>query len=189
MPWIKIHEDGTVTPADDHWLHAVPSLDNGEWVFTLMAVERTLRQTGESALADRYKSWIDKLRRNVRKVFFDEKENAVRTQAHIPDIKDPDPQYSTDGDSYIRGPHGVYEGAMILDFMSLYADPPLSDEQPQKIWAQTKIQRVETPFGTTMQELLVLEPRVSGALSSCRSEIAMAGERYCGIWRSSSELS
>lgn len=152
MPWIKISPDGSLGPADKHWTTNVPSLDNGEWMFTLLAVEHVLRQQGETALADRYKAWNDKLAANVKRVFWDEEKQAVRVQAKISDIKDPNATYkSHEGDAFMRGQHGVHEGAMILHYMSLYAKPGLTEAQVKHVWSETKMNVVEHKHGTTWQ--------------------------------------
>ncbi len=152
MPWIKIGADGSLGPADKHWENNVPSLDNGEWMFTLLAVEHVLRQQGEAALADRYKAWNEKLAKNVKRVFWDDEKQAVRVQAKISDIRDPNARYgSHDGDAFMRGPHGVHEGAMILHYMSLYANPGLTAEQVKHVWSETKMEAVEHKHGTTWQ--------------------------------------
>ncbi len=152
MPWIKIGADGSLGPADKHWESNVPSLDNGEWLFTLLAVEHVLRQQGETALADRYKAWNEKLARNVKRVFWDEEKQAVRVQAKISDIRDPNATYAShDGDAFIRGQHGVHEGAMILHYMALYASPGLTEAQVKHMWSETKMNLVEHKHGTTWQ--------------------------------------
>ncbi len=152
MPWIKIGADGSLGPADKHWEKNVPSLDNCEWMFTLLAVEHVLRQQGETALADRYKAWNEKLARNVKRVFWDEDKQAVRVQAKISDNRDPNATYAShDGDAFMRGPHGVHEGAMILHYMSLYAKPGLSPEQVEHVWSETRMEAVEHKHGTTWQ--------------------------------------
>ena len=152
MPWIKIGADGSLGPADKHWETNVPSLDNGEWMFTLLAVEHVLRQQGETALADRYKAWNDKLARNVKRVFWDEEKQAVRVQAKISDIRDPNAKYAShEGDAFIRGPHGVHEGAMILHYMSLYANPGITPAQVKHLWSETRMEAVEHKHGTTWQ--------------------------------------
>lgn len=152
MPWIRIGADGSLGPANEHWEHNVPSLDNGEWMFTLLALEHVLRQQGETVLADRYKAWNERLARSVRRVFWDEEKRAVRVQAKISDIRDPNATYeSHTGDAFIRGPHGVHEGAMILHYMSLYANPGLSPEDVKHLWSETRMEPVEHKHGTTWQ--------------------------------------
>jgi hypothetical protein len=149
MPWITISENGTVAPAGATWDNRLPALDNGEWLFGLLAVEHTLRRAGHTALADRYARRIAVLRRNVRTVFFDELLRQVRGSVHVSNNRDPNASYRTEG--IITGGHGVHESAMMLNFMSLYADPPLDPMQNAAVWSMTHMNRVETPYGTTWQ--------------------------------------
>ena len=149
MPWIYVDDEGEVAPADTFWTTHLPSLDNGEWLFAQLAAEQALRKNGDIALADRYAARIAKLRQSARKVFFDEQQCAVRGETVISNARDPNATYTTGG--IVQGPHGVHEGVMSLYFVSLYADPPLSDAQIRAIWDRTRMERVEQNHGTTWQ--------------------------------------
>lgn len=149
MPWVYVDDEGEVAPADEVWMNRLPSLDNGEWLFAQLAVERSLRKAGETALADRYAQRLDKLRHSARTVFFDEEQCAVRGETIISNVRDPNATYTTGG--IVKGTHGVHEGVMSLYFVSLYAKPPLSDEQVTRIWNMTRMDRVEAKNGTTWQ--------------------------------------
>ena len=55
LPWF--HTDaatGGLAPQPPHWVDAVPSLDNGEMLWTMLALVHALRTTGEMQLADGY---------------------------------------------------------------------------------------------------------------------------------------
>jgi hypothetical protein len=56
LPWF--HTDaasGGLAPQPPHWVDAVPSLDNGEMLWTMLALVHALRTTGETQLADGYR--------------------------------------------------------------------------------------------------------------------------------------
>ena len=151
MPWVVLNDDGSVAPSDSYWQRHVPALDNGEWAFVLLGVEHALREQGHTALADRYRAFNDLLASNVRRVFFDESVNAVRDQTRVSNNRDANVAYEGYPYGYIRAEHGVHEGAMMLHYMSLYARPPLSQTQVERMWAQTRMERVEHEDGTTWQ--------------------------------------
>ena len=59
LPWF--HTDaatGGLAPQPPHWVDAVPSLDNGEMLWTMLALVHALRTTGETQLADGYLSCL-----------------------------------------------------------------------------------------------------------------------------------
>ncbi len=151
MPWVVINADGSVAPSNEYWERHVPALDNGEWAFVLLGVEHALREQGHTALADRYRAFNQRLAGNVRRVFFDEEVNAVRDQTRVTNNRDPSVAYEGYPYGFIRAEHGVHEGAMMLHYMALHADPPLSRTQVDRMWAQTRMERLEHQDGTTWQ--------------------------------------
>jgi len=150
MPWYSLEED--ITPTHD-WMNYVPGLDNGEWLWTLLVAERVLREKGYIELADRYAGFIEMLRLNVVKIFYDEKAGKVRADVHILDMYSRDSLYETAPESsghcpYLTGEHGVHEGVMMVLFVTLFGNG-LPEDARERIWKDIKMERVEHKYGTT----------------------------------------
>lgn len=151
MPWYYIKEE--VTPTDS-WFGRVPGLDNGEWLWTLLLTEKALREKGHIELADKYALYIDMLRENTVKIFYDEKDGKVRSEAVIHSPYSADSEYSThiyNGTGcYLSGEHGVHEGVMMDLFVTLFGKG-LPEDGKERIWNDIKMVRVEHKYGTTWQ--------------------------------------
>lgn len=151
MPWYYIKEE--VTPTDN-WFGRVPGLDNGEWVWTLLIAEKALREKGYIELADKYALYIDMLRENAVKIFYDEKDGKVRAETVIHSPYSQDSEYSTciynGTGSYLSGEHGVHEGVMMDMFVILFGKG-LPEDGKDRVWDGIKMVRVEHKYGTTWQ--------------------------------------
>lgn len=152
MPWILLGEK--ITPAKD-WVEYLPSLDSGEWAWTLLLAEMILREKGYIKLADRYAAYNKILMRNVVKILYDSTAGKVRADVRICDIRSADSRYETASEKsghldFLSGEHGVHEGSMMVLYVSLFGKD-LPDDAVERIWSSIAMKRVEHKYGTTWQ--------------------------------------
>ncbi len=152
LPWFY---GGTDLHATPDWHGDAPGLDNGEWLWTMLAAEKALRDSGHPELAERYGRYNEKLRENVVKMFFDADACKVRGDVHISDPYSADATYSTNHGvpgraDYLTGEHGVHEGMMLVLYLTLLGKG-LPEGASERIWDGIKMQRIEHPHGTTWQ--------------------------------------
>lgn len=118
MPWVFVYDWGIV-PATG-WENQVPGLDNGEWIWSLMAAQWALSRLGPKykALADQYQRYIQMLADNSITVFYDGG-GRIRCVTKILNTSAlPFPgNYETSGWCYLDDP---YEGELFAVFMYLY---------------------------------------------------------------------
>jgi len=119
FPWVFVYDDGMI-PANG-WDDQVPGLDNGEWVWSLIAAEWALAHSGHTALAARYARYIDMLAANSLMIFY-AGEGHIRCVTKIQNISaSPFPgNYEDSGPDpcWLDDP---YEGELFAVFMDLYA--------------------------------------------------------------------
>jgi len=147
LPWFRVGQENLSAMPD--WESQVPGLDNGEWLWSLLAAEQALEASGNKELAGRYHRYNELLRDNVVKMFYDPETGKVRG-----DIKIVDP-HSADT-SYEPAPgkcdylDGVHEGQMLLLYVTLLGKG-LPEGASDRIWSNATMKRVETEWGTTWQ--------------------------------------
>lgn len=144
MPWWYGGHSAEFTPS---WNGAVPALDNGEWVWTMLVAEKALRDRGYARLAEEYHEFNDQLMDASARIFYDDEKGRVRGDVRVdkpPYVPDPGKQ------GYLDGEHGVHEGVMMVMFVTLFGKD-LPPDASQRIWSGTNMVRVETPWGTTWQ--------------------------------------
>jgi len=150
LPWFIANASG-LTPTRD-WSTRVPSLDNGQLAWSLVAAAVALREAGEAALAAQYEAYADKLAANVL-VVFHEGRGRIRAVANIVDVsRKPFPgNYYTDNPCgnpcYLDDP---YEGELLAWFADLRAPwTNASEREEMWIFKRTKLQAAEfvTPDG------------------------------------------
>lgn len=152
LPWFYSGTDLHATP---DWHGDAPGLDNGEWVWTMLAAEKALQDAGEPELAERYARYNEKLRDNVVKMFYDPEAGKVRGDVHISDPYSEDATYSTNHGvpgraDYLSGEHGVHEGMMLVAYLTMLGRG-LPEGASERIWDGIKMERVEHEHGTTWQ--------------------------------------
>jgi hypothetical protein len=140
------HSGAEMTPVGD-WQKAVPTLDMGEMAWSLLLVEKALKDTGREELSEGYKAYNDTLQAKAKEILFEPKSGGVRGHVEISDPHDPHATYS--GEGIMTGEHGVHEGQMIVSYMTLFGG--LNEEQRDHIWDGIKMKRVEHQHGTTWE--------------------------------------
>lgn len=130
-----------------NWASAIPTLDLGEMLWSLLLVEKSLRDNGHAELAAGYESYNEQLREKAMQAMFEPKSGGIRGHVNISDPRDPNAVYS--GDGIMTGEHGVHEGQMIISYMTLFGE--LDQQQRDHIWDDIKMERVEHRYGTTWE--------------------------------------
>ncbi|MEW6278773.1 MAG: hypothetical protein AB1758_09140 [Candidatus Eremiobacterota bacterium] len=144
MPWYYGGHQADPAPG---WEGNLPGLDNGEWVFALLVAEKVLRDRGYVELARGYREFLDLLETTAVPVFYDFEVGLVRGDVALsPDGYRTDPGRA----SHLTGEHGVHEGLMFVMFVTLFGRG-LPEDAPGRIWAATRMVRVEHPVATTWQ--------------------------------------
>lgn len=140
------HSGAEMKPVEG-WKDAVPTLDMGEMLWSLLLAEKALKDSGRTELAQGYKAYNDGLMAKAKDFLFEPKSGGVRGHVSISDPKDPNATFS--GDGIMTGEHGVHEGQMIVSYMTLFGglDKPARD----KIWDGIEMKRVEHRYGTTWE--------------------------------------
>ncbi len=149
LPWIYIKDE--VTPAGD-WVGAIPGLDNGEWVWSVLSAERALRKSGMTELADKYKEYSDLLTSKLGKIFYDKEAGKIRADVQVVTPESADTEYKTSKNipgkcDYLGDFH---EGLMLILFVSLFGKD-ISEDDQKKIWGNVHTKRVEHKHGTTWE--------------------------------------
>jgi len=136
----------SITPTGD-WKKAIPTLDLGEMLWSLLLAEKALRDTGHDDLARAFKTYNDDLQAKAKEAMFEPISGGIRGHVEIENPKDPDSKFS--GLGIMTGEHGVHEGQMIILYMTLFGG--LDSEVKDKIWDDIAMKRVEHKYGTTWE--------------------------------------
>ena len=127
------------------WKQALPTLDMGEMAWSLLLVEKALRDTGREELSQGYRAYNDHLQQRVQEVLIEPKSGGVRGHVEISDPKSASATYS--GAGITTGEHGVHEGQMIVSYVTLFGG--LEPTARDRIWDDIQMERVEHRYGTT----------------------------------------
>jgi hypothetical protein len=145
LPWFSILSD-KITPSPD-WEGKIPGLDNGEWMWTMLAAEKVLRDQGHPELAAQYAHYNQGLIDNVTRVFYDPKGVACRGDVRIL----PNGGYEAlHKGAFMTGEHGVHEGCMLIHFLTLFGKD-LPAGATDKIWDDISMKRRDTRHGTSWE--------------------------------------
>jgi len=135
LPWYSVNDQGMGLLWD--WQDRIPSLDNGELIWTLAAVAISLQDVGQVQLADRYWNYFKLLADTSLMVFY-EGEGKIRCVTRVVNITSAPTKdnYKSDGGEacYLDDP---YEGELMAFFMDMYADwrgMNYSSNEKDKIW-------------------------------------------------------
>ena len=140
-------ESGAKAKPTADWAKAIPTLDLGEMLWSLMLAEKALRDSGRTELAQKYKTYNDSLQSKAFEAFYEPTQKGIRGHVEISDPKDPNARFS--GSGITTGEHGVHEGQMMILYMTLFGG--LSDEMKKTVWDGIEMTRVEHKHGTTWQ--------------------------------------
>lgn len=164
FPWYTVTDDGmTLLP---NWSDAVPSLDNGELIWGLVAVTQVLETQGyDSVLAQRYRAQLDKMAKNAAVMFYDGggKIRGVSKIFNItaePTAQNYALQTPCSPPCYLDDP---YEGELMAFFLELFADfstlynSTQIEKEKESIWIykRAKLQRAE--YVTPTNESITVE--------------------------------
>lgn len=151
LPWFRVKDDGAEPQPD--WASRIPSLDNGQFIWSLLALEYVLANTTithineknsvttqnilrRHALTTKIQQKIEKIKKTTVKMFY-HGDGKIRAIAYIRDIYG-DPldasNYKGNGKSFINDP---YEGEMMNVFMSLlcnWKELGYNEHEGEKIW-------------------------------------------------------
>lgn len=139
-------ESGEEAQPTGEWTRAIPTLDLGEMLWSLMLAEKALRDTGHVELAAQYKVYNDGLQARSYEALY-EPGKGVRGYVAISDPKSPDSEFR--GGGITTGEHGVHEGQMMVLYMTLFGG--LSAEEKEQVWKDISMTKVEHKHGTTWQ--------------------------------------
>lgn len=149
LPWVYV--DGEIRPAKG-WEGQLPGLDNGEWVWSVLAAEKALRKAGFKDIADHYGKYGDILKSKLTDIFYDKEAGKIRADVKVVSPESPDSKYETQIDvpgkcAYLSDFH---EGLMlILSVLLLGKDMP--EKEVERVWKNVDTKRVETKYGTTWE--------------------------------------
>lgn len=146
LPWFQVSNAG-LRPTPD-WKDRVPSLDNGQFAWSMFLASDVLRKMGYPVLSERYEEYWKLLAKSSVPMFHDARNGRVRGIAKILDIKGdvrrknysnaPNQYYLTD----------PYEGELMVLFMSLFGKWQ-SAEDRDWIWKDKHMSKAtyRTEFG------------------------------------------
>jgi hypothetical protein len=149
LPWFVCTDEITPTP---NWVNQFPGLDNGEWIWTLLAAERVLELQGHKELARRYGAYNNRLKENIVSIFYDRAAGKVRGDIKFEPSSHQGFSYSAVSDKCpcITGEHGIHEGMMLLLYVCLFVKN-LPEGAVDRIWSDIAMKRMETKYGTTWE--------------------------------------
>ncbi len=142
--WFESGE--TMRPAPG-WEDRLPTLDLGEMLWSLLLVEKALRDSGRDDLAEGYGKLNQHFRTLAKEALIEPKSGRARGHVQVSNPQSPQSQFS--GTDTIKGEHGVHESQMILMYLYLFAD--LTAEERERLWSEIVPLRIEHQFGTTWQ--------------------------------------
>jgi len=146
LPWFNVTDQGMdPTPG---WYDQVPSLDNGQLLWSIVAVVEVLESKGFTDLATRYRNYLDIMTQYMAMIFY-EGEGKIRAVAKIRDNK----VTPTPGNYYTQSPCGdpcylddPYEGELSAFYLALFGG--ISQAEDNLIWQRkmAKLQAVDYTF-------------------------------------------
>lgn len=143
MPWFVSNVNGTgkVEPTWD-WKTRVPSLDNGEWIWSMFAAAHVLLERGYLSLGNEYMGLLAYQAKFAVMLFYNGS-GMVRAEASIKDIyAAPTPDnYWNQNDYFLDDP---YEGELFVWFADLFGKWP-SQADREQVWInkRAKLQSVQ----------------------------------------------
>lgn len=157
LPWFKV-EGGKVSPTSN-WQDRVPGLDNGQLVWSLYVVAKSLKQLGHAKLAKQYEAHVKLMADNVVNVFYDAKEKKFRAEAKLVRGNGVAPQrnrYEANigPDTENSFLHDAYEGLMLCHFADLFGNWAKHPAGKEAIWA--KARRKPVTYTTKAGERITL---------------------------------
>ncbi|KAJ6636684.1 hypothetical protein Bhyg_15277 [Pseudolycoriella hygida] len=152
LPWFAAN--GTQMNLLDGWLSRVPSLDNGQLIWSIKILIEALRRKSLDDLAAKYQERLDLMTRTVIPVFYDAARGGIRCESAIINLLDEgqmtnSSNYVTNGDCLLDDP---YEGELMSYFMDLYApweQYGLTREECDKMWRNKRPKLVRVEYNTT----------------------------------------
>jgi len=128
--WVWVDDDGFV------WQHekkvkGIPSLDNGQMAWAMIAARQVLGEKGHTDLAARYQTQIDVMKAEATKLFWNGKRCA--TSANVKDKKKA-AGAKLKQKGQLRDP---FEGELMIMFMDLLAEG-LTDANRARLWKKVK---------------------------------------------------
>ena len=149
LPWVYVNDE--IKPANG-WEGQIPGLDNGEWVWSVLTAEKALKKEGFKEIGDQYGKYVDILRSNLSKIFYDKEAGKIRADVKVVDPHSKDTEYETQKNVPGKMAHlsDFHEGLMLTLFVSLFSKD-ISDKEVEGIWKNIDTKRVETKYGTTWE--------------------------------------
>jgi hypothetical protein len=166
LPWFRTVGDH-IEPQPD-WTDRVPLLDNGQLMWSLLAAASTLEQKGHDALAARYRSYLDKLAKNVVPMFFDPRSGQLAAEASIArgnKVPPEENRYTNERPHYVLD--DPYEGWLAVLFADLYGD-----------WSGQAAGDKERPWSTPRHHPVKFTARDGRSVVALRGAWFSAHERW-----------
>lgn len=141
LPWFRVAGEAgarQMEPTDD-WQNRVPGLDNGQLAWSVYHAEHALEQLGHHGLAARYGAQLDRMRRNVVRIFYDPTRRLLRAEARLlrPSTEAPvEAGYVNNVEGYFLD--DAYEGLMMNHFADLLGDWSHQPEGRNAIWREPR---------------------------------------------------
>uniref|UniRef100_A0A7E4W8T6 Ldi domain-containing protein n=1 Tax=Panagrellus redivivus TaxID=6233 RepID=A0A7E4W8T6_PANRE len=156
LPWYSVTDDGMKLLEHEEWKSAVPSLDNGEMIWGLIAVVQALKDANQPDLANDYQNYVDKLSLTALDIFLNETSKGIRCVAQISDItKSPkENTYSQDNTCLLDDP---YEGELFLLFAELYSDWSNYSVSADDIWKLKQAKSKAVPYSGENGEKITVQ--------------------------------
>lgn len=150
LPWfVPSAKKGEITASKGEE-NIAPGLDNGEWVWSMLAAEQVLREKGPPELAQRFATYNDDLKKNAARIFWDPEKKKVRGDAGIAVSASGQPVYSTVPQGPGRQPTlgvDLNESTMMMMFVTLYGEG-LTDADRDAAFADARYTPRQHKYGT-----------------------------------------
>jgi hypothetical protein len=156
LPWYHVNDSGISLLSN--WDNSVPSLDNGEMIWSIAAAVQALKDTGNTALSNRYQKYLTHLAETGLKIFLNQATPGISCVSGIPDIKKYpwENDYNTSTGCFLDDP---YEGELFMFFVELFSDWKHygGNQTIENIWKQKQKRAKSVQFTTDTGDKINVE--------------------------------
>jgi hypothetical protein len=156
LPWYHVNNSGiSLLP---NWNNAVPSLDNGEMIWGIIAAIQALKDAGFTPLSNRYQRYLNLLAETGLKIFLNRATPGIACVSGIPDITAYPyaNTYNTSTGCFLDDP---YEGELFMFFVELFSDWKHygGNATIEEIWKQKQKRAKPVQFTTDTGDKISVE--------------------------------
>jgi hypothetical protein len=147
LPWYRV-ERGRVLPMPD-WANRVPGLDNGQLAWSIYVAAHALEDLGHRELAARYRAHLERMKRNVVRIFYDPAAKKLRAEARLVAGNAVAPtanRYANNVPGYFLD--DAYEGVLLNHFADLFGDWRGHEAGREALWSAPR----RIPAGYTTRQ-------------------------------------